>query len=604
MQKNKEKRLKLRWEIYLIGIFVILLPFIVYFHQETLTPEGQRVFAADNGVVTDYFLYYKECFLITIAAVLVFSFLADVVTKSCRIQPGMFCKKRTKYILFFAGITALLVILSAVRAGIAGTGDTVWMGIYTEGEGVLTLLSYLVLFPAGYFYFGSKGAGIWIKKCLLILGGLLSILAVADICTGGIYTLPFMKYLIAPEGAGTLKNAMEDKVSLGCYNPGYFGGLCAMLFPVAVMSSYTAKALWQRIAGAVLSAGLLMAQFLAGSTGPVYATAAGIVILIFVMRREPRKMLMTAACIVLSLLVGGIIGNVCSDGKLMNMAEEVIVHPDTVRHEKEQFHISSIHIENGVLKVAGEEHMFCIGAPKGEHGTLSDLLLYNEDGEEIESSQTKEKRTLVQEGYEGVVLSNEDGMLKLELGYDDGIWFYVTDQGLCLAGQNGAKLDSIPQPAVTGFENLYGMATGRGYTWVQSLPILKKCVLLGKGAGNFVYLFRQNEVAGLLNTHGSSQFVLDKPHNWYIQMAVNNGCIAVVLFVILLVSLAVGGCRNYILPGQLKERELFGAALLTGVAVYAITGLVNDSIVAVSPIFWLLCGICCAMTGKGTEVDG
>lgn len=600
MAQMKKKQLKLRWEVYLIGVFVILLPFIVYFHQETLTMEGQRVFAADNGVVTDYFIYYKECLLLTVAAVLVLSFLADVVTKSGRIRRELFGGRTTTGVLLFAGASAALILLSALRASLEGRADTVWMGIHTEGEGVLTLLAYLVLFLAGYFYFREEQAGSLLKRCLVILMGLVSVLAVIDVYTGGIYGLDFMNKLIAPEGTGQLTSAM-DKVSLGCYNPGYFGGLCAMLFPTAVIVTYTATGLWHRIGGALLAAGLLVAQFLAGSTGPVYATAAGTVILVPVLRRNPKKMLITAACIIGSLLVCGTIGNVCSDGKLVDMVAEVILHPDTVGQDEQHFYVSSMQIEDGVLKVAGEEHTFYIDAPKGEHGTLADLHIYDKEGMGIESRLENEKCTFVQEGYEGVTLSNEAGMLLLDLGYEEGVWFYVTDQGIRLAGQNGVKLDSIPQPEVTGMEKWYGLATGRGYTWVQSLPLLKKCLLLGEGAGNFVYLFRQNEVAGLLNTHGSSQFVLDKPHNWYIQMAVNNGCIAVVLFLVLLVCFAVKGVKKYILPRQLPDEELLGASLLTGVGVYAITGLVNDSIVTVSPVFWLICGIGCAMAGEGKK---
>lgn len=597
MSQRLNRQEKTGWEVYLLGIFIILLPFVVYFHQELLTSEGQRVFAAENGMVTDFFLYYKEWMVLAVAGVLAFSFLADLVTGNRKKPAGILQTKGAKMVFLFAGISGLFIILSAIRACMEGRADTVWMGIYTEGEGVFTLLAYLVLFLAGYLYFRSDAARRVLRYCLVILMTLLAILAIVDALTGGIYTLPFMKYLIAPKEyrniAANLKNTMSDKVSLGCYNPGYFGGLCAMLFPIAAGIAYQAEKMWKKLAGAFLSAGLLLAEFLAGSTGPLYAVIVGIVLLAFVFRRDVKNACITFGCIAVCLIAGLLAGNIMTGGRLSNRVKEVIVHPDTVGHAEEQFKVSEMQIKDGILSVKGEEHAFLLDAPKGENSTLETLTICDEQGQEIVSRMDGEKRFLTQKGYEGVILSNEDGMLLLDLGYEDGIWFYVTDQGIRLAGQNGAKLDDIPQPAVTGMENLYHLATGRGYTWVQSLPILKKCLLLGKGAGNFVYLFRQNEVAGLLNTHGSSQYVIDKPHNWYLQMMINNGGIAMILFVILLVILAKCGIGKYILSKELVKEDIVDASVLIGVGVFAIAGLVNDSIVAVSPIFWLLCGTCC-----------
>lgn len=597
MHKSKRNN-GIRWEVYLLGIFIVLLPFVVYFHQEMLTSEGQRVFAATDGVVTDFFLYYKEWLLLGVAGILTFSCLADWLTKSGRIPTDALRTKNAKVILVFAAGSAICIVLSAVRACVEGRTDTIWMGINTEGEGVLTLLSYLILFLAGYLYFRDESAKRFIKRCLVILMTLLSVLAIVECFTGGIYALPFMKYLIAPEEYRALieglKSTMAGKVSLGCYNPGYFGGLCALLFPVAVGMTYCAKRWLMRVGGALLSAGLLAAQFAAGTTGPVYATVVGVVLLLIVLRREPKKALLTVGMIVVCLFVGGIFGNVLSGGKLMKHMAHVLGNIETVEHSEQQFVVSSMKLDNGILEIKGKEHMFYIDAPKGENSTLDTLEIYDKDGQELASEEKDGKRCLTETGFEGVRLSNEEGMLLLELGYEEGIWFYVTDQGIRLAGQNGVRLDSIPQPAVTGLEKFYGVATGRGYTWVQSLPILKKCILLGEGAGNFVYLFRQNEVAGLLNTHGSSQFVIDKPHNWYIQMAVNNGMIAVILFVVLLCVLAKRSCFKYVVPKNIEQKDIFGATVLIGVAVFAITGLVNDSIVAVNPIFWLLCGIGCA----------
>lgn len=42
--------------------------------------------------------------------------------------------------------------------------------------------------------------------------------------------------------------------------------------------------------------------------------------------------------------------------------------------------------------------------------------------------------------------------------------------------------------------------------------------------------------------------------------------------------------------------SIFAGTLHIALVAFAIMGLVNDSIVAVDPIFWLLCGVGCRLT--------
>ena len=124
-----------------------------------------------------------------------------------------------------------------------------------------------------------------------------------------------------------------------------------------------------------------------------------------------------------------------------------------------------------------------------------------------------------------IICSVQEGILYVDGGYDSTLDFAVTTDGLQLISQNGMLLPEIPTApmADSPLTKYYSLFTGRGYIWVNSLPILKECLLLGKGAGNFPFYFTQNDVVGLCNTDGTYRLVIDKPHSMYLQIAVSSG---------------------------------------------------------------------------------
>jgi len=162
------------------------------------------------------------------------------------------------------------------------------------------------------------------------------------------------------------------------------------------------------------------------------------------------------------------------------------------------------------------------------------------------------------------------------------------ENGIKLIGQGSALLDEIPQPRVTGFESFYSFGTGRGYMWIQSLPLLWESLIVGGGNGTFAFRFRQNEIVGLLNTHGSCKYVIDRPHNWYLQIALSDGVIALICVVALFLWYIIGFIRKY------KSLEFYDIGLFLGLVGFMLCGMINDSCITTNPWFWLLLG--CAVT--------
>lgn len=217
------------------------------------------------------------------------------------------------------------------------------------------------------------------------------------------------------------------------------------------------------------------------------------------------------------------------------------------------------------------------------------------------------------ERYRAVKIALDDRLMYIDLGYSGTVEFYLTEDGIKLIGQGSALLDEIPQPRVTGLESLYSFSTGRGYMWIQSLPLLWESLIVGGGNGTFAFRFRQNEIVGLLNTHGSCKYVMDRPHNWYLQIALSDGVTALICVLALFLWYIIGFIRKYkgkpvmnepdafkkvavsgTVAGAGNEFGVFDIGLFLGLTGFMLCGMINDSSVTANPWFWLLLG--CAVT--------
>ena len=94
---------------------------------------------------------------------------------------------------------------------------------------------------------------------------------------------------------------------------------------------------------------------------------------------------------------------------------------------------------------------------------------------------------------------------------------------------------------------------------------------------------------------------VDKPHNMYIQIAINTGVLSLIAFLALVFSYILSSFKLYfnrkIYSGFM---DVAGLGILMAVIVYLFTGLSNDSIVSVAPVFWILLGSGLAVNHKLT----
>jgi O-antigen ligase len=91
--------------------------------------------------------------------------------------------------------------------------------------------------------------------------------------------------------------------------------------------------------------------------------------------------------------------------------------------------------------------------------------------------------------------------------------------------------------------------------------------------------------------YGYPTNIITKPHNLYLQIAVQDGMIALLAFLAFYAMYFISSIRLYIKGRFHNFYEQMGVAIFVGTIGYMVTGLTNDSSITTAPIFWALMGI-------------
>ena len=389
-------------------------------------------------------------------------------------------------------------------------------------------------------------------------------------------------------------SAFSDMVSLTFYNPDYYGGFCILIFPFMWNYFLTEnRRIWKIIYG-MLSAGMMFCVLKSKATASFYVLIIEVILTVIIHIRNLKRMWKRLFVYVLVMMSVIVIANVVSGGKLLKTGKNIAVNEtiDEVNSSADKFQLDDIRLEDNRLRIIGPDKGLCIEV---DNGTLQ---FTDGNGNLLDVSNSDDVIHFDNKGYSMVTITmNAYNQLVIDLGYDDTIEFYVSDNTFYGVGQNGSKITDVSRDKRWG-RWLYPLFTGRGYAWANTMPMLGKTILIGHGAGTFAYYFKQNDYVGLLNTHGSTKFVIDKPHSMYLQTAMEEGCVALAAMLVIFIMVIWNYIVNYkcIESGYADNKKhnlasVAGAGFVAGVG-FMIYGLVNDSMVTVNPMFWIILGIC------------
>ncbi len=158
----------------------------------------------------------------------------------------------------------------------------------------------------------------------------------------------------------------------------------------------------------------------------------------------------------------------------------------------------------------------------------------------------------------------------------------------------------IRDKAIAYYDAFYRLYIVTGYSPVderslyeigfsRSLDFIKQYPLFGTGPDCFAQFQLIKEETSLM--------AIDKSYNEYLYIAATRGIAslaAYLAFAAYVVKKGGEGMKSFFAGGD----KWYRAALLAAVTAYLVQGFFSASTVTVAPLFWLMCGICCAGYGK------
>lgn len=142
-------------------------------------------------------------------------------------------------------------------------------------------------------------------------------------------------------------------------------------------------------------------------------------------------------------------------------------------------------------------------------------------------------------------------------------------------------IPKLPDPGVT-------WGSGRGYLWKTTLPLISQRPIFGYGLDTFAYHFPQND-KNMIGGIGTIA-VATKPHSLYLDIAFGMGVVGLLVFLMIVFILLWKSFKKILSNKNVSEnKEILAISFI--LLAYLIQGIVNDSIIGVSVIFYILLGV-------------
>ena len=567
--------------LYFIPIIVAIavVPLIVYMKVNVL--QGiQKDMWVGGGNVVDFFSYYKY-------VVLVFATVAGLFSLLIRKMNSKLTVKKTNVYIPLA-VYALFVVISTI---LSQYRDVATGGFVDRFEGVYTLLAYAALTLVTVSLTDTERHMKYIINALLVSSGVIGLIGLSQYLGIDFFETGLGKELILPPVFQSVADQLRFNfgkfmVYATLYNPNYVGSYVVLTLPVCIGAFMYERKIVKKVILGLLACILLLciigSKSMAGLIGLV---VTGVLLVVFFRRfiyKSIKPVIITTAVVLILLLgvnflTGGSLGQRINMSKLVNLFS-------TTQQDPNEAYIKDIFIKDNKLKIETD---------KGSVSVIFDKKAISFSGNNNEILKVKNNENTIT--FEDPAYSLYRFQIAKQ-GYIDGyigsktFKFAINGNTFKLVGLHGKLIDVI-HPDKIGFDQQESALTARGFIWSRTIPLLKKTIFVGHGPDTFPIYFPQDDMVGKLNAYGVTNMMVDKPHNLYLQMAMNTGILSMLAFVALLLMYFITSFKLYFKRVIIEYKDYIGISVFCAIFGYSVTGLANDSVVSVAPVFWVLLGL-------------
>lgn len=582
-----------------IALVLTIVPLIV--RMRISEPDEDTLKLYGSSANSDLFTQNKEICLIFLSAIIL------IIAITCFKK---FYEKKDKLInimiicsLIFLGFTFLSALFSKYK-------HVAFWGIYDRSEGFITIACYILLFIYSIYTFKKTEEFKFILIPILILvyiNGFLGLFQffgsdLIKTSLGGLIAIP-SSYNIDPS---KLSLAYESGTIYGTlYHYNYVGSFTALVLPILFGACVIEDDIFLKLLS--MGGSLVGLWLLFGSTSRAGIIGFGAIIVfacIFfgkLLLKKKKALLITLAC--LAVFAVGL--NFATSGKIFRRIPSLVSDGLSLFKSNADFdyrdHIpvkNIEHIDNNIvltlptdtLTISFENNDYVFRNSKNE------VVDYKS---EFNSKIKAYDYTTTDANFSNISFrsgkikskTKNDGLMLILNGSNEFMFITRDDNSMHLIDPKTLEEIDLDFPETIGFNGKEKLASSRGYIWSRSIPLLKDTLILGSGPDTFSFDFPQHDLLGKLYAYDTTNMIISKAHNLFLQIGLNNGVVALIAFVILIMVYIVDSFKLYALKNKYNEKQILGSILALSVIGYLFTGLFNDSVICVAPIFWIILGV-------------
>ncbi len=576
------------WYALLIGLALLTIPLAIKGIETSPQPASVQMF----GTEALYSLYVEIKYHLLIAFSVIMAVIMAIFYRRLNFQKD----KAIKIALLATAVYTVFTFLSAVFAeyrAVAFLGET------EQLEGFFTLLSYVVLFVYTKFVYTKTDNYCFIVLPMMVIVAVNAAIGVYELTGNNFLNIDMIKMMVIPTSLWDNLDNITLSVANGSgtfANPNYLSAFSAVAIPFFLTLAVTANNIKAKLAygiWTVLSVFLLIFSY---SSSGVIGVAFMAVMMLIVFRHKLVKYWKVSLGIVLAGVIVIVSANFATNNGVVNAISPIIDSASSLLFEEAEPMSAKSGINNvivkqseilldtaeGALTISNDGLNFVFTDENNIKHTpiISEDNIYTFEAESLKGFSLAFNPINDQTGASTIIRFRYNGNLISYFGYD-GNFFYRSPYTL-------AKT-SPDYPEVWLFEGKENIGSSRGYVWGRSLPMITDSIILGVGPDNFAYEFPQHDILGkaAINNLG---IIYTKPHNLYLQVLINNGGVAFIAFMAVLAIYFLNSLKLYSNKQfDIKEAGM-GIAIFLSISSYLASALFNDSLVQISPVFWILLG--------------
>ncbi|MDW5299408.1 MAG: O-antigen ligase family protein [Sedimentibacter sp.] len=580
---------------YLPLIFIIVIIPLITYGKIVKLPIDEANFWKGGSTHVDFFSYYKSIALIVATVAFFLSYFGLFLNNKLQLQ-----KEKRYYIPL-----ATYIIMSIFSTIMSQNKHVAVVGFIEMYQGIFVLICYIVLTFILINYTRNERDVRIIMNSFVVLIAIEGLLGIGEYFGIEFFQSSLGKWLITPS---ELREATiifsSDKYTIfgTLYNSNFVGSFCTLVLPLAVVLYLIADDKIKSIIFGLI-AFLAFSIWLgcnsrAGYLGVMVSSVNGVILFRKLIKEKISKIIL----LIFGFILITVIFNKASDGRVssqltrLNPGAEIEKIENIQKQEKIRFKEVSVK-ENTFTVITSKETLTGIV----ENSKLSFI---DEDGIELNTKTDEDGNiTIIDKKYEGYsfsILSNSQ--LKINANFYDRTWSLyksLDEYNIKVISFNNKLTEPIEALRLKFFDGKETFASNRGYIWSRTIPMLKDVILIGYGPDNYPMVFPQEDYVGRFNvgTNGMTSIVVDKPHNMYLQTAINTGVVSLIALMFIWGTYLIDSYKLYIKGNMISYVEYIGASVFLSIIAYLVAGIFNDSIISVAPLFWVLLG-----TGIGINI--